>query len=76
MRRGARVAANAGSSAASGVIPWIEENRAWSPPTRPLTCFWVLASFDAFDRLYTGRSRTAEEASRILVSTAERSLCR
>jgi len=32
--------------------------------------------FDAFDRVYTGRSRTAEEVSRILVSTAERSLCR
>ena len=34
------------------------------------------SAFDAFDRLYTGRSRTAEVVSRILVSTAERSLCR
>ncbi len=37
---------------------------------------WVLASFPAFDALYTGRGMPAEEVARILAATAERTLCR
>ena len=37
---------------------------------------WLLTSFDAFDQLYAGRGLSAEDATRILVMTAERSLCR
>lgn len=37
---------------------------------------WLLASFDAFDQLYTGRKLSADDVSRTLVTTAERSLCR
>jgi AcrR family transcriptional regulator len=37
---------------------------------------WVLASFDSFDLLYTGRGLPAEEVARILVATAEHALCR
>ncbi|HEX6673970.1 MAG TPA: hypothetical protein VF486_02950 [Actinomycetes bacterium] len=37
---------------------------------------WVLTSFDSFDLLYTGRGLPAEEVADILVSAAERSLCR
>jgi hypothetical protein len=35
-----------------------------------------LASFDSFDQLYTGRNLTADDVSRTLITTAERSLCR
>lgn len=37
---------------------------------------WLLTSFDSFDLLYTARRLPIDEVSRILVSTAERSLCR
>jgi len=37
---------------------------------------WLLTSFDAFDQLYAGRGLSAEDATRILVMTAERSVCR
>jgi AcrR family transcriptional regulator len=37
---------------------------------------WLLASFDAFDMLYTGRSLSAEEVAEVMISTAERALCR
>ena len=37
---------------------------------------WVLASFDSFDALYTGRNLPVEEVARILTVTAERTLCR
>jgi AcrR family transcriptional regulator len=37
---------------------------------------WVLASFDAFDLLYTGRGLPVEEVVRILIGTAERALFR
>ena len=37
---------------------------------------WLLASFDSFDQLYTGRSLPVDEVARILIATAERSLCR
>ena len=37
---------------------------------------WLLASFDSFDQLYTGRKLTVDEVARTLVTTAERSLCR
>lgn len=36
---------------------------------------WVLASFASFDALYTGRGLPADEVTRILVATAERTLC-
>ncbi|MGZ4617344.1 MAG: TetR/AcrR family transcriptional regulator [Frankiaceae bacterium] len=37
---------------------------------------WVLSSFDSFDLLYTGRGLPADEVARVLITTAERSLCR
>jgi AcrR family transcriptional regulator len=35
---------------------------------------WVLTSFDAFDLLYTGRGLSANEVSRVLLDTAERTV--
>jgi AcrR family transcriptional regulator len=37
---------------------------------------WMLASFDSFDALYTGRGLSADEVARLLAATAERTLCR
>jgi AcrR family transcriptional regulator len=37
---------------------------------------WVLTSFDSFDLLYTGRGLPAAEVADILITAAERSLCR
>ena len=37
---------------------------------------WLLASFDSFDSLYTGRGLTVDQVARMLITTAERSLCR
>lgn len=37
---------------------------------------WLLASFDSFDQLYTGRNLAVDDVSRTLITTAERSLCR
>jgi AcrR family transcriptional regulator len=37
---------------------------------------WLLASFDAFDQLYTGRGLSVDEVVELLVATAERTLCR
>jgi AcrR family transcriptional regulator len=37
---------------------------------------WMLASFEAFDALYTGRGLAADDVARLLVATAERTLCR
>lgn len=37
---------------------------------------WVLTSFDSFDALYTRRELPADEVARILIATAERTLCR
>jgi AcrR family transcriptional regulator len=37
---------------------------------------WMLASFASFDALYTGRGMSADEVARVLVTTAERTLCR
>ena len=37
---------------------------------------WVIASFDGFDLLYTGRGLPLEEVVRLLIATAERSLLR
>jgi AcrR family transcriptional regulator len=37
---------------------------------------WLLTSFDSFDQLYTGRKLSAEDAAELLVTAAERSLCR
>ena len=37
---------------------------------------WVLAGFASFDALYTGRGLPADEVARLLIATAERTLCR
>ena len=37
---------------------------------------WLLASFDSFDQLYTGRGLPVDDVVRVLITTAERSLCR
>ena len=37
---------------------------------------WLLASFDSFDQLYTGRDLSVDDVARVLVDAAERSLCR
>jgi AcrR family transcriptional regulator len=36
---------------------------------------WMLASFGAFDALYTGRGMSADDVSRTLIAAAERTLC-
>ena len=35
---------------------------------------WVLASFDSFDALYSGRGMTTDDVARMLITMAERSL--
>jgi AcrR family transcriptional regulator len=37
---------------------------------------WLVTSFDSFDQLYTGRGLPVDEVSRLLITTAERTLCR
>ena len=37
---------------------------------------WLLASFDGFDQLYTGRGLPVDDVAHVLITTAERSLCR
>ncbi|MGH3768719.1 MAG: hypothetical protein ACRDS0_21685 [Pseudonocardiaceae bacterium] len=37
---------------------------------------WLLASFDSFDQLCTGRSLPPEVVAQTLITTAERGLCR
>ncbi len=37
---------------------------------------WLLTSFDSFDQLYTGRKLSPEDTAELLVTAAERSLCR
>ena len=37
---------------------------------------WMLASFGSFDALYTGRGLSADQVAGILITTAERTLCR
>jgi AcrR family transcriptional regulator len=37
---------------------------------------WVITSFDGFDLLYTGRGLSLDDATRLLVATAERTLLR
>ncbi len=37
---------------------------------------WLLASFAGFDALYTGRGLPADQVADILITTAERTLCR
>jgi AcrR family transcriptional regulator len=37
---------------------------------------WVVASFESFDALFTGRGLSLEETTRLLVATAERALLR
>jgi len=36
---------------------------------------WLVASFDAFDLLYTGRGLSARETGRILADTFENAVC-
>ena len=37
---------------------------------------WLVASFEAFDLLYTGRGLSAGETGRLLVENTERAICR
>jgi hypothetical protein len=37
---------------------------------------WLLTSFDGFDLLYTGRRLSVDDVAQVLVTTAERGLCR
>ena len=37
---------------------------------------WALCSFETFDALYTGHGKSLDEAIELVVSTAERALCR
>ncbi len=37
---------------------------------------WLLTSFDSFDQLYTGRKLSPEDTAELLVTAAERGLCR
>jgi AcrR family transcriptional regulator len=44
-------------------------------PMRAAHVLWLVASFDAFDLLYTGRGLSARETSRILADTFESAVC-
>jgi hypothetical protein len=37
---------------------------------------WLMTSFDAFDLLYSGRGLPVDEVARLLVTAAERAVCR
>jgi AcrR family transcriptional regulator len=37
---------------------------------------WLLTSFDSFDQLYTGRKLSPEDTAELVVTAAERGLCR
>ena len=43
---------------------------------RAAEVLWLLASFDAFDQLYTGRGLALDAVVEVLTEMAERSLCR
>ena len=51
------------------LCPGVSESRA-------AHVIWLLASFDAFDLLYTGRGLTAKRTAEILVGMAESAICR
>ena len=44
--------------------------------TRAAHVLWLVASFDAFDLLYTGRGLSRQETGRILADTFESAVCR
>jgi hypothetical protein len=44
--------------------------------SRAAHIIWLLASFDAFDLLYTGRGLSAKRTAEILVGMAESMICR
>lgn len=44
--------------------------------TRAAHVLWLVASFDAFDLLYTGRGLSRQETGRILAATFESAVCR
>lgn len=50
--------------------------RAEVPVGRAADLLWLLTSFDSFDQLYTGRKLSTEDTAELLVTAAERSLCR
>jgi AcrR family transcriptional regulator len=43
---------------------------------RAADLLWLLTSFDSFDLLYTGRGLSVDDVVEVLVTTAERTLCR
>ncbi|ULR51517.1 TetR/AcrR family transcriptional regulator [Streptomyces deccanensis] len=43
---------------------------------RATDVLWLLSGFDSFDLLYAGRGAPVDEVADLLVTTAERSLCR
>jgi AcrR family transcriptional regulator len=50
--------------------------RADVPAGAAADLLWLLTSFDSFDQLYTGRKLPPGDIARVLIATAERSLCR
>ena len=44
-------------------------------PRRAAHVLWLVASFDGFDLLYTGRGLSARETGRILADTFENAVC-
>ena len=64
-------------------MAWLAEELAEQGVLRPdvtvdeaAHVIWLLASFDSFDLLYTGRGLSTDEVGRILIATAERTICR
>ena len=47
-----------------------------SPPAKPPTCCGCSTSFHGFDLLYTGLDLSIQKTAAILITTADRSLCR
>jgi AcrR family transcriptional regulator len=50
--------------------------RADVPAEAAADLLWLLTSFDSFDQLYTGRKLSSDDIARVLIATAERTLCR
>jgi AcrR family transcriptional regulator len=45
-------------------------------PEEAAHVLWLLAGFESFDALYTGRGLAVDDVARVLITTAERTLCR
>jgi len=67
----------------AGGMAWLAQRLAEQNVLRPdvtadeaADLLWLMASFDSFDALFTGRNLAVDDVARLLAATAERTLCR